>query len=197
VDGMQVGVDVASGAVEVEIGGGDVEGFSRILSQRYGDLVSVTVLDGTIEPAANSRANDLSPHYGGARIRGVGRGACTSGFAVDLPGGPRIMTAAAHCFDAIGQSVVNGQGGPYRTVRARSHPVADAALIEGRTYHRFVWTGFEATRIVTSKRATPGWACRSVSPARRRSSSAAGEPTPWIGTSVAGTTVSLVLRVST
>lgn len=158
--GVEVGIDPATGTVAVTIGGTDPDGLADDLEERHGDQVTVTVDDGAVAQAAGSRLNDRQPHYGGARVRQVNRPNCSAGFAVDLPGGPRIMTTAAHCVTGAGVTMVNGQGSRFGAIRHRSYPSGDVASIheplnQDRVYHRFVWTGHESNRIISSKRSQP------------------------------------------
>lgn len=142
-------IDVTQGAVVVTLESGD-EPFAEHLERVFGLAVVVEVG----EPAADlvgGRANDRSPHYGGARIRAVGSGGCTSGFAADLPGGPRQMITAAHCTNATNQRVNNEQGSLYGTVRGRTTHTTDAARIYGNTYHRYIYVGSNTTRMINKK----------------------------------------------
>lgn len=148
------GLDPRSGTAHVRIASGDQE-LAEEIESRHGATVTVEVDDGQMVRTSGSRFNDVSPHYGGARLRWYrpdgARQICTSGFAADLRGGPRVMTTAAHCANANGAVMRNGQDGLYGTMRSRLFPNPDLARIEGRTYHRYIWTGGTSHRLVDRK----------------------------------------------
>lgn len=75
-DGVEVGIDPATGTVAVTIGGSDPDGWPSTSRSGTGDQVTVTVDDRSIAQAAGSRLDDRQPHYGGARVRQVGPERC-------------------------------------------------------------------------------------------------------------------------
>ncbi|MDO5094433.1 MAG: hypothetical protein Q4D79_13640 [Propionibacteriaceae bacterium] len=93
----------------------------------------------TTQGGRDSRRDDITPHWGGARITSGGT-ACSSGFIVQDAGGTRYALTAGHCGEA-GSTWKSGNHSFGTMTNRASFPTRDFALLGGSIYGTYIWMG--------------------------------------------------------
>lgn len=93
----------------------------------------------TKDGGRETRANDSSPHWGGAKITSGGAG-CSSGFIVKNSAGTRFAVTAAHC-GALNSTWTSGSFTFGKMTQRGPFPAWDMALLGGQSYGSYIWMG--------------------------------------------------------
>jgi hypothetical protein len=90
-----------------------------------------------------TRNNDLSPFWGGAKVTLVGgQGGCTTAFVVKQSNGTRHMMVPAHCYSTTGVEVVTGAGVNLGLIgNVHFPPNPDMSWVSGQQYGASIYTG--------------------------------------------------------